>query len=229
MVVVVVDGTGQDVEHGVDETVEAPVAGGRNGVDLQERSPVEVGAQMGAGGGQALIANVGLELEHGLLDRAVGEHSDSHGHVVGETDDLDGTHRGPLAGWGQDQRRVAREPRKEAARVVQHLLELAMGPGKELAHLLSLGGGQGARPGELIDEEAVALVGGDPTGARVRLGEIAVALEGGHLVTERRRRDTQVGGAGDVRRPDGLGGLDVLAHHGPENGGLAIVEHSEHL
>jgi len=28
-----------------------------------------------------------------------------------------------------------------------------------------------------------------------------------------------------VARPDGLRRVDVLLHHGPEDGGLAIVEH----
>ena len=108
---------------------------------------------------------------------------------------------------------------------MQHLLELAVGLGEEFPHLLALRCGQSPRARQLVDEEAVALVGGNPARARVRLGQIALVFESGHLVADRCRRDTEVGGTGDMGRPDGLGSLDVLAHDGPEDCGLAIVEH----
>ena len=46
--------------------------------------------------------------------------------------------------------------------------------------------------GEPVDEQPVALVGGDPPGAGVRLGDVALVLERGHVVADRRRRDAQV-------------------------------------
>ena len=108
---------------------------------------------------------------------------------------------------------------------MEHLLELAVGPGEELADLLALERGQRRRPGQLVDEEPVPLVGGDAAGAGVRLGEIPVTLQGRHLVADGRGRHAQVARAGDVGRTDWLRGLNVLADHGPQHGGLPIVEH----
>ena len=119
---------------------------------------------------------------------------------------------------------VVGEVGQQAARAPEQVLDLAVDVGEELAHLLALCGPE--RPGraQVVDEEPVALVGGDPAGAGVGLGQVAVALEGRHLAAHRGRRDLDPGVAGDVGRADRLGRLDVLRHHGVQDGRLAVVE-----
>ena len=85
------------------------------------------------------------------------------------------------------------------------------------------------RLGEGVDEVAIALLGGDPTGRGVRLRQEAVALQGRHLVANGGRRHTHAGRVGDVPGAHRLGGLDVLLHDGSEDGCLALVEHDHHL
>ena len=108
---------------------------------------------------------------------------------------------------------------------MQHLLELPVGDGEEVAHQMALGGGQRTGLGELVDEEAVALVGGDAPGAGVGLDQVPVVLEHGHLVADRRGRDRHHARTRHVGGAHRLGGLDVLLDHHPQDGGLAIVEH----
>ena len=81
------------------------------------------------------------------------------------------------------------------------------------------------RRGHVVDEEAVALVGGDATGRRVRLDQVALLLEHGHLVAHGGRADLHARRVGDVGRPDRLRGGDVLLHDRPQDGCLAFVEH----
>src|SRR5436190_5023310 len=76
---------------------------------------------------------------------------------------------------------------------------------------------------EAVDEVAVALVGGDATGGRVRLREEPLLLEHGHLVAHRGRRDVHPGRVDHMARADGLRCFDVLLHDGKENGCLAFV------
>ena len=59
------------------------------------------------------------------------------------------------------------------------------------------------RRAQVVDEEPVPLVGRDAAGRRVRLDEVPLLLEHGHLVAHRRRRDAHAGRVGDVGRPTG--------------------------
>ena len=121
---------------------------------------------------------------------------------------------------------VGGEVAEQPGRVLQHLLELAVGLLEERAHLHGVLPAEAGRLPEVVDEEAVALLGGDPAGAGVGLAEVALLLEGGHVVAHRGRRHRHRGRLHDVRRPHRLGGVDVLLHDGPEDGGLAFVEHA---
>ena len=82
------------------------------------------------------------------------------------------------------------------------------------------------RSDQRVDEVAVALVGGDAAGAGVGLDEVALLLEQRHLVADRGRRHLRPR-ARRRRGPSPPAGrcLDVLLHDGPEDGGLAFVEH----
>ena len=73
-------------------------------------------------------------------------------------------------GGPDDDGGVVGEVGEQPAGVVQHLLELAVGLVEERPHLLRVvPAPSAAGPAEVVDEEAVALVGGDPAGAGVGL------------------------------------------------------------
>ena len=78
--------------------------------------------------------------------------------------------------------------------------------------------------GQVVDEEAVALVGRDAAGARVRLDQIALALERDHLGAHGGRGDLHPRCVGHVGGADRLGRADVLGHHRLEDGGAPGVE-----
>ncbi len=86
---------------------------------------------------------------------------------------------------------------------LEHVLHLAVDLVEEGAHLLVLGRPEDAGLGQVVDEEAVALVGRDPPGAGVRLDQVAVALEGHHLGAHGGRGDLHPGGIGHVQEPTG--------------------------
>ncbi len=123
-----------------------------------------------------------------------------------------------------DDRGIVGEPGQKTARPTEQVLHLAVHVREELAHLVPLVRAEGPGPPEVVDEEAVPLVGGDPSRTGVGLREVAVTFEGRHLAAHRRRRHLDAGIAGDVGRADGLGGLDVLRDHRVQDGGLAVIE-----
>ena len=216
----------QGVRRRGDDGVGVGVARRRHAVAIGQRHAAEVSRQMRGGRGQPLVAHVVVELDRALLDRAVGEDRDRDPGARPEPDDLHRADGRALGRRGDDDRRVVGEVGEQLTGVVEHLLECAVGPGEEVAHLHLLGRRQQSLRREGVDEEAVALVGGNAAGAGVRLGQIPVALEDGHLVADRRRADVEIGGAGDHGRADRLGRLDVALDHRPEDGGLPFVEHS---
>ena len=184
---------------------------------------------MGGGGADALLADRLGELEGVLLDRAVGQH---HHHERGrgrDAHELDRADRRVAGGGPDHDAGVGGEVAEEPGRVLQHLLELAVGLLEERAHLHGVLPAEAGGLPEVVDEEAVALLGGDPAGAGVGLAEVALLLEGGHVVAHGGRRHRHRGRLHDVRRPHRLGGVDVLLHDGPEDGGLAFVEHAAFL
>ena len=113
---------------------------------------------------------------------------------------------------------------EQPARVCEHPLELTVGAREELLDLLLFGLPEPRRFRKVVDEEAVPLVRRDPPGARMRVHEIPVALEGHHVGADRRRRHIDPRRSRDVRRPDRGGGADVLGHHGLQDGGAASLE-----
>jgi len=100
---------------------------------------------------------------------------------------------------------------------MQHLLELAVGPGEEVLDLLALHRRQRAGRGQLVDEEAVALVGGNASGRGVRLAQVARALQFGHQVTDHRGAHAERIARGDLLRADRLGGRYELLHCGEQH------------
>ena len=75
-------------------------------------------------------------------------------------------------------------PRHDVVEVDRAVQERLDGP--------ALGRRQRLDRGQPVDEQPVALVGGHPPGAGVRLGDVALVLQHRHVVADRRRRDAQV-------------------------------------
>jgi cytidyltransferase-like protein len=160
-----------------------------------------------------------------VLDRVVRqEHHDRCRAVTATADvhvaDGGGLHLGP-----HDHGGVARDVGQQVRGLAEELVEPAVGSVEELAHAGGVTGVEHSVGGDRIHEEAVALVGGHTAGRGVRLGEIALLLEDGHLVADRGGRDIDRGHPGHVGGPDGLAGGHVLLHDGAQDGCLAFVQH----
>jgi hypothetical protein len=78
---------------------------------------------------------------------------------------------------------------------------------------------------ELVDEQSVALVGGDATGAGVRLGDEPLLFESRHVVAHGRGRHSQPVAINKRLGADRLAGLHVVLDDGAEYVELAGIEH----
>ena len=188
--------------------------------------PSSWAARWADGGGEVDVVDVVGELDRLALDGAVAEHDDDRGQRRRQPHDLHAAHGEGLGPRADDDGGVVRQVGEQVRRAVEHLLEPAMGGPEEVADLARVAGSR--RPGrrQVVDEEPVALVGRDAAGRRVRLDEVALLLEHGHLVAHRRRGHLHAGRVGDVGRAHGLRRGDVLLHDGAQDRGLAVVEHA---
>ncbi len=82
---------------------------------------------------------------------------------------------------------------------LEHVLHLPVDLVEEGAHLLVLGRAEDAGLRQMVDEEAIALVGGDPPGAGVRLHEIPITLQGHHFGPHGGRGNLHAWGVRHVR------------------------------
>ena len=80
----------------------------------------------------------------------------------------------------------------------QHLLEGAVGLREEVTHTLLLGTPQVLGGLEGVDEEPVSHVGGHAPGRGVRVHQVPVTFQRGHVVAHRGRGDVHAGVAHDV-------------------------------
>ena len=113
---------------------------------------------------------------------------------------------GPSGWWRCRARARRRRRRRRSARRAGRWPARAPSPSRRApGRRTAPPGGAGSGPstpgaGQVVDEEAVALVGRDAAGARVGLDEVAVALERHHLGADGGRGDLHPGCAGHVRR-----------------------------
>ena len=192
--------------------------------EVCQAATLEEPVQLHAGRPRHLVGNGLGQLHRALLDGTVGEDDDHECQLRRQGDHLDrangrGVVRGP-----HDHRGVRGEIRKQVGGPLEQLLHLPVDLFEEPADLDALGRAEHPRLGQSIDEEPVALVGRHPPGARVRLDQVAVPLQRGHVRAHRRRRDVDPRGRRDVLGSDGLRGSDVLRDHGLEDRRLAVVE-----
>ena len=211
------DGTG-------DDGVERRVARLGHGARVRQRAAPRAGVDMTGGVGEQFVGSVGRQVDGALLHGPVRQHDDQEREARREPHQLHRPDRGRLVAGADDDRRVVGEAGQEAARPTEEVFDLTVYVRKELSHLVTLVGAQGAGASEMVDEESVSLVGGDPSRTGVRLRQVAVAFERRHLATHGGRRHLDAGIPGDVGGADGLCRLDVLRDHGVQDGGLAVIE-----
>ena len=85
-------------------------------------------------------------------------------------------------------------------------------------------GDSGLMPGQLVDEQPVAAVGRHPAGARVRLPQVALVLQHGHVVAYGGGGHPQLVALDQGPAADRLLGRDVVLDDGAQHVELALVE-----
>jgi hypothetical protein len=108
---------------------------------------------------------------------------------------------------------------------VHHVVEVDR-PVEEGGDRALLGGRHRLERGQAVDEQPVALVGGDPAGAGVGLGDEPLLLQRRHVVADGRGRDTEGVTLDQGLGADGLLRGDVVLDDGSQDGELAVVLHA---
>ena len=169
-------------------------------------------------------ASIGAgQLDQPLLHPAgVGDH---HEHQSGGRD----RHQLEVADPAAGQARVLHdgdlpgELGEQPYRAVHHIVEVDRADQEPLDRP-ALGRRERLDPGQPVDEQPVALVGRHPAGAGVRLAQVALLLEDGHVVADGGRRDPQVVPLDEGLAADRLLGGDVVLDDRAQHLELAIVE-----
>ena len=123
---------------------------------------------------------------------------------------------------------LAGELGEQPHRAVHHVVEVDRADQEPLDRP-ALGRRERLDPGQPVDEEPVAAVGGHPAGAGVRLPDVALLLQHGHVVADRGRRDAEVVPLDQGLAADRLLGGDVVLDDGAQHLELAVVEGHAHL
>ena len=163
-----------------------------------------------------------------VLDRAVLAHQHHHGALGIEADELDVLEHEVGLARDDDAGPVA-EPAEQLARLGQEVLDLPEG-GRALDLLGDLGPLVLVDRPHLehgVDEEAQALLGGQPPGRGVRRRDQPQILEVGHDVAHRSGAQPDAQHAGEVARGDRRAGFEITLDKFSENVLAACVKHRE--
>src|ERR1044072_2423413 len=117
------------------------------------------------------------------------------------------------------------ELREQPHRAGDHVVEVDRA-GEERLDRPALRPGERLDLREPVDEQAIALVRRHAARAGVRLGDVALLLQGGHVVPDRRWGDLQVVAFGERPGAHRLIGGHVVFDNGAEHRQLPIVEHA---
>ena len=98
-------------------------------------------------------------------------------------------------------------------------------PGQERGDGGPLGRREGLDAGDLVDEEAVALLGGHAPGRGVRLVDVALVLQGRHVVADGRRGHAQPVALHEGLGPHGLARAHVVGDDGGQDLETSVVGH----
>ncbi len=167
-------------------------------------------------------------VHHALLDPAGVRDQYQHQPGRRQRQQLHVPHRGP------GQRRVLHDGdlpgqlRQQPYRTAHDVVQVD-GAVQEVLDGAPLGAGKRLDAGQLVDEEAVALVRRDAPGARVRLGDEALVLQRGHVVADRGGGDTELVPLGQRLGADRLLGPDIVLDDGAQHFESAFTEHRAHL
>ncbi len=181
--------------------------------------------QAGTDCGEHRVGGIDREFEVGILHRPVGQHCHHRGVTARQPDDLQRTNRGLIPARPHHDGGIRGDLGEQVAGLVQQLLEAAVRGGEELSDALRRRPIEVPGRGHVVHVEPVALVGRHPAGGGVRLGDVTLLLQHGHLVAHRGRADVHPRRLGDMRRPHRLRGGDVLLDDRSQDRGLALVEH----
>ena len=154
---------------------------------------------------------------------AVGVHQHDQGAARTQRDELDVADR--AFGFRREhQAGGLRQAGQHGAGLGQRVLETAARGGERGGDRLAFVLGQFAEMQQAIDEQAQALVGGQPAGGGVRGEQQAGVGQVGHHVADGRRRQVHRQPARQRAAADRLAGLDVLLDDLAQNRGGAGIE-----
>ncbi len=99
-----------------------------------------------------------------------------------------------------------------------------MGVIEELAHLLASHRIKRSRTTQMVDEEAVPLIRGNPTCAGMGLRQVTVPFQSRHIRPDGGRGNADARGVHHVLGPNRLGRADVFGDHRVENGRFPDIQ-----
>ena len=193
--------------------------GGQPGLGARRGQVHEALVEEGGRGVEGRLVDrvVLAERDQGLLDGALTQDEDQAGHPLVDGDHVDaadvrvaGLGRRREAGRAGDRREGRR---REAEPVLAGELDL---PELVADHQL-LDRGQRDRVGDGLHVEAVALVGGDPAGGRVRVGQQAGRFELREDAAHRGAGHAEAIAVDERLAADRRGGRDVFLDDGPKD------------
>jgi hypothetical protein len=175
-----------------------------------------------------LVDGVGLvEGDGGLLDGPLAQDEDEAGHALVDRNEVDPSDvRGARLGRGGDARRPG-QPGEGRGGQPEPVLAGELDLPELVADHQLLDGRQGRDVGQRLDVEAVAGVGRDAAGARVRVGQQAGDLQVGQDVADGRAGHPEAVALDERLAADRLGGRDVFLDDGPKDRLRAEVHGAE--
>ena len=184
----------------------------------------EVDVQVVGAGLELVCAQPLVELDD-LLGHEAGRCDHHHEDApVRERHQVDVAEAGARDVRSDDEADVPAQTREKTRGVLHDLLGRGVLGREGGRHRGRVAGRERVAVHQAVHEEAVAVVGRNTPGTRVRVVEIPEGLEVGHDVPQRGRRQSAVDGSREALRADRLAGLDVKLDQSPEDLSPAIVK-----
>src|SRR5829696_21559 len=139
----------------------------------------------------ARVSSSCSQFQLALLDPARRSDQDQQDPLGGERNDLDVPYRRVTECRILHDRHLLGHLSEQLDGSVQHVVEIE-GTREERLDGALFGRRQRLHRTEPVHEQPITLVGGNPAGASVRLGDVALFLQSCHVVANRRGRDTEV-------------------------------------